>query len=323
MAPAAPSHVVWLGAAGTMTAHGIARRVRANWGDTVAIVAADINPPVLVAASELADACEQVPPVADRDAFTAALRAGVRRHRADTYVPLLVEEIAVASELRDAGALDGVAVLAPATASARLCTDKLALAGRLAAAGLATPPTVPAGEARWWPEGTIVKPRSGEGSKGLEVVEAPAALDAARRRGDGAVAQRRCRGPEVSVDAFRSRDGKAWAAVCRERLEVRAGVCTKARLHRDAPLEALVRGVAGALELTGALCVQAMRGPDGWEVTDVNPRYGGASAMSAAVGVDTAGAALADLWGEDPWPYLEDFAGEAYVVRSYEESVRR
>ncbi|HEX8101729.1 MAG TPA: ATP-grasp domain-containing protein [Solirubrobacteraceae bacterium] len=318
-----PRRVLWLGAAGTVTAHGIARRVRAAWGDGVGIVAVDINPPALVAAADLADACEQVPPVADRDAFAAALGDGIRRHGVDTYVPLLVEEIALACELRDAGALPGVALLAPGTASARLCTDKLALARRLDAEGIAAPPTVLAQDARWWPEGVVVKARGGEGSRGVEVLVAEADLERVRGRGDAAVAQRRCEGPEVTVDAFRSRDGTVWAALCRERVEVRAGVCTKARLHRDAALEALVRRVADALELSGALCVQAMRGPGGWEITDVNPRYGGASAMSAAAGVDTAAAALADLWGEDPRPFLGDFAGEAWVVRSYEESLRR
>lgn len=316
-------HTIWLGAAGTVTAQGVARRVRSAWAASVALVAADINPASLVAAADLADATERVPPVADRAAFVDALQAGVRRHGVDTYVPLLVEEIAIAAELKAAGALAGVSVLAPSPRTARLCTDKLALAAELERHGIATPPTVAATEARWWPEGVLVKARTGEGSRLVSVIRRPEELASIRVRGEDAVAQRRCRGPEVTVDAVRGQRSELWLAVCRERLEVRAGVCTKARLFRDEQLEALVRHVAQALELRGALCVQAMRGPAGWEITDVNPRCGGGTAMSAAVGVDVIAAALADLWGENPRPYLTPHHGEAHVVRSYVESVRQ
>jgi carbamoyl-phosphate synthase large subunit len=317
-----PAHSVWLGSAGTVTAHAIARSIRGAWGAAVRIVAADINPPALVSSADLADVTEQVPLVAEREAFTAALRDGMRLHAVDTYVPLLVAEIALAAELRDAGALPGVRVLAPAAETARLCADKLLLAARLEAADLPVPPTRAAREAVWWPHGVVVKSRTGEGSRGVETITEPDALARAHARGDGAVAQRRCSGPEVTVDAFRSGRDHGFAAICRERLEVRAGVCTKARLFRDVELEAIVEAVMAELGLTGAACVQLMAGPDGWELTDVNPRSGGATAMSVAAGFDLPAAALADLWGEDPWPHLRPFTGEAHVVRSYVESIR-
>jgi len=315
-------HVVWIGAAGTVTGHGIARQIRAAWRTDVTIVAADTNPQTLVAASELADEFERIPPLADREAFVSALAVGFERHGVDTYVPLLVDEIAIAAELAAEGALGSVGVLAPHPDTARLCTDKLALAERLVAAGIPVPPTVPASRAVWWPEGVVVKDRGGEGSRGVERLDDPSDLERARTRGHTAVAQRRCDGPEVTVDAFRARGRDAWEAVCRERLEVKAGVCTKARLFRDQELEGIVRDVAEALDLRGAMCVQAMRGPAGWEITDVNPRSGGATAMSAAVGVDTIAAGLADMWGEDPYAHLKPFAGQAHVVRYYQESVR-
>lgn len=313
-------HAVWIGAAGSVTGHGVAARIRAAWPRDVRIIAADINPPSLVAAADLADAVEQVPLLADRDAFITALRAGLERHGADTYVPLLVDEIAIAAAL--ARELGHVRVLAPSPETARLCTDKLALMRTLEAAGVSVPPTALAGEAEWWPEGVVVKDRGGEGSRGVERIDDPAALERVRARGAAAIAQRRCEPPEVTVDAFRAQRDGAWSAVCRERIEVRAGVSTKARLFRDHGLERLVHDVAEALDLRGALCVQAMIGPDGWEITDVNPRCGGGTPMSAAAGTDVIAAALADLWDEDATPFLVPFRGQAHVVRSYRESVR-
>jgi biotin carboxylase len=247
----------------------------------------------------------------------------MRRHAVDTYVPLLVDEIVAAAELRDAQALPGVRVLAPSAETARLCADKLLLAAWLESAGFPVPPTHAAGEAVWWPEGVVVKARTGEGSRGVEVLDDLGQLERAHVRGDDAVAQRRCGGPEVTVDAFRSSREPGFAAICRERLEVKAGVCTKARLFRDSELESLVEAVMVELDLTGAACVQMMRGPAGWELTDVNPRSGGATAMSVGAGFDVPAAALADLWGADPWPYLRPFEGEAHAVRTYAESIRR
>jgi carbamoylphosphate synthase large subunit len=188
------------------------------------------------------------------------------------------------------------------------------------AEGIPVPPTVAAADARWWPEGVVVKPRTGQGSVGVRVVESEAELAGVRALGESAIAQRRCSPPEVTVDAFAS--ATTFRAVCRERIEVKAGVCTKARLFEDAELLEIVSGVAHALGLSGVLCVQAMRGPDGWEVTDINPRPGGATPMSAAAGVDVTAAAFADLWGLPVEPYLGELRGEPFVVRHYEELLR-
>ncbi|MEA2332370.1 MAG: carbamoyl-phosphate synthase large subunit [Thermoleophilaceae bacterium] len=312
-------HTVWIGAAGTATGYGIARSLRTHWGDRVRLVTADINPAHLVAASELADAHVVVPPVAQADRLARALRDGFEAHGVDTYFPLLVAEIVLAAGLAEAL---GVSLVGPGAAAAALCADKLEAARWMEAHGIPAPPTVSAAEARWWPEGVVVKPRSGQGSHGVETIAAEAELGRARERGEDAVAQRRCRPPEITVDAFASRDGALFRSVCRERLEVKAGVCTKARLFEDAELADVVRTIAGELGHAGVLCVQAMRGPDGYEVTDLNPRPGAGTPMSALAGVDVTAAALADLWGEDPEPFLGRFEGEPFVVRRYEEILR-
>jgi predicted ATP-grasp superfamily ATP-dependent carboligase len=140
-------------------------------------------------------------------------------------------------------------------------------------------------------------------------------------RTDAFVVQACCVAPEVTIDAFAGRD--CFAAVCRERLEVRAGVATKARVFADAVLTDLAREVARATGLTGAFCFQVMRDPatGGWRVTDVNPRPGGATRMSVAAGVDIHSAMLAEAWGEDPRPFLPVLTGDRWVTRGYVERV--
>lgn len=308
---------VWIGAAGTATGYGIVRCLRRHWGESVRVVTADVNPAHLVAATELADAHAIVPPVAERERFVEAFGAGVAEHGVDTYVPLLTRELELGAELAEA---HGVQLLGPTERAARLCADKLEAARWMADAGIAAPPTVPAGEAPWWPEGVVVKPRSGQGSQEVEPIASEADLPRAHARGERAIAQRRCQPPEVSVDAFAGRTN--FRAVCRERIEVKAGVCTKARLFADPELAGVVARLAELLPHTGVLCVQFMRGPDGWEVTDLNPRAGAATPMSALAGIDVTAAAFAELWGEQPDRFLGRIEGEPYVVRHYEELLR-
>lgn len=306
---------IWVGAAGSATGWGVVQSIRERWPDAV-VVAADTNPAHLVAAAADADAFVQVPP-ADDPAFVGALRDGLAAHRADTYVPIHDIEILAAARAREAGALGDVRCTAPSAAAAALCWDKLRTARALEAAGVPTPETRP-GDAAW--DGPcVVKPRSGVGSRGVRLTDGAARTP--EERTDAFVVQARCAAPEVTVDALHGRDGVA--AVCRERLEVRAGIATKARVFADAALTDLAREVARATGLTGAFCFQVMRDPrtGAWRVTDVNPRVGGATRMSVAVGVDVHCAMLAEAWGEDPRPYLVMPDGERWVTRGYVERV--
>jgi biotin carboxylase len=306
---------VWIGAAGTATAFGLAQSLREHWGDGVRVVAADTNPPHLVATSALADETLQVRPLAD-SGFLDQLLAGLARTGADTYVPILDEEILLAAELRDAGRLKGVAVAAPSVDAARLCLDKLEMAAWLEEHGLPAPSSWHLEDAPRDGLPMLVKPRRGLGSAGVRRVEGAAELEELAE-GDGELfAQELLEPPEITIDAFGPR------AVCRERVEVKAGVSTKARVFTDPELSDLARALSEGLPLSGAFCFQTMRSPSGgWAITDVNPRHGAGSRMSAAVGFDVMAAGLAALWGEDPERFLRPPERERFVVRAYSELV--
>lgn len=109
--------------------------------------------------------------------------------------------------------------------------------------------------------------------------------------------------------------------MCRERLEVKAGVSVKARVFDDPELSALAQKLGEELGLTGTFCFQVMRAPDagGWAITDVNPRPGAGTRMTVAAGVDVLAAMMADAWGEDPGVFLGPLAGERFVTRQYTE----
>lgn len=321
--PAEAPHSVWIGAAGTTTSFGLLRSLRDRWGDRVRAVTGDTNPRELVPAAVLANAHERVPPVCD-PAFAHALVEGLRRHEVDTYIPILDREIVEAARLRAEDRLPrGVVAVAPDLAAARTCLNKLETSRWLSAAGLPTPRTWPLTEARWSGTELIAKPRDGVGSVGVRTICTGAELRAVRatNAGDPLVVQEACDRPEVTVDAVRWDDGST-RAVCRERLTVKAGVCTKARVFEEPALEALAADVGAGLDLIGSFCFQVMRSPgrDDWTITDVNPRPGAGTRLTVVAGVDVHMAGLQAARGS-PREELPRLPGERLVVREYVEYV--
>jgi carbamoyl-phosphate synthase large subunit len=315
--------VVWIGTAGTGTAYGLARSFRDHWGAGLVLIGSDINHPWLVATSLLTDHFVVVPPVAS-PSFAATMCALLEAHRVDVYLPILDEEIVWAAEARETGLLPPtLAVVAPSVAHARICFDKLATFDWLRSVALPTIDTQRLATAKWDGAPLFAKLRCGRGSLGAEPVDTAERLATLQASGADLVIQPRCAPPEVTVDAIRWPGG--LRAVARERLEVKAGVCTKARVFEDEGLAALARAIGDGLDLRGAFCFQVMRQtPDGpFVVTDINPRPGAGTRLSVAAGVDILAATLADRLGLPVAPFLPQLPHERFVARQYTEHVLR
>jgi carbamoyl-phosphate synthase large subunit len=318
-----PRPRILLGTAGTSTSWGIASSLRERWGDRLAIVATDMLPGHLVATSALTERFVQVPEVSD-DRFVPVLLSLIEQESINTYVPTFDAEIVLAARLREGGALKGVRVLAPPLWAAQTCWDKRAAAAWLQSAGLPAPDMLPFAAAAWRPGGAIVKPRRGVGSVGVMRVSERDQWEALCQRDDleDWIAQELIDGPEVTLDCFRSTREQRSRVVCRERVEVKSGVCTKARVFDDPGLASTAVAIGAGLELGGVYCLQAMRCPRrGWLVTDINPRPGAGTRLSAAVGVLFVAAWFADAWGLPTAGLLPPLDHERWVVRQYQEIV--
>ncbi|HEX3519055.1 MAG TPA: ATP-grasp domain-containing protein [Solirubrobacteraceae bacterium] len=318
-----PRPRILLGTAGTGTTWGIATSLREHWGERLHILATDMLPERLVATSSLADRFVQVPAVSDA-AFQAGLLELIEQDQIDTYVPTLDAEIVLAARLREEGRLEGVRVLAPPLWAAATCLDKRAMSEWLSGKGIAGARTI-AFEADAWSEaGIVVKPRRGVGSVGVERLRERRSWESWCERADHEdwIAQELIEGPEVTLDCFRSRSGGEGRVVCRERVEVKSGVCTKARVFEDDELAQLGLAIGDGLSITGAYCLQAMNaGDQGWLVTDVNPRPGAGTRLSAALGVALHAAMFADAWGLSTEGLLPRLGRERWVARQYREVV--
>jgi carbamoylphosphate synthase large subunit len=199
--------------------------------------------------------------------------------------------------------------------------DKRALSSFLESQGICVPRTLSREQIGESPGGTLfVKPAEGFGSKGARPVSSDNALRALAED-PSLIVQELCGGPEVTVEVF-NREGVS--SICRERIETKAGVCTKARVFADRDLHLLAERLCGVLDLPVAFCFQVMCRSDGeWAVTDLNPRLGAGTALSTAYGWSLASAALV-CWGDlpfDPREFLKTASTDRYVVRVYQEQV--
>ncbi|MEC8158309.1 MAG: ATP-grasp domain-containing protein [Pseudomonadota bacterium] len=312
--------VVLLGAAGTGTAFHIAARLRAVWGSAVRIIGIDINPKNLVTTSLLCDAFYQVP-YASEDGFTDVIARIARDEGVTVYVPLLNQEIAAAMGLGERGAPDELDVWVTPE-MARIACDKHYQAEWLAELSLPVPETATdiaeLRSGQWF-----MKPLDGTGSAGALALTAEHIDNLTEQDLQENLVQELCIGPEVTVDSFYDAGQSFGRALCRERLETKSGVCTKARTFKDDQLSEYAAVLGAALEQRGSICFQVMQCRGEWVITDLNVRPGAGTAISSAVGFDLVPAGFAARWG---LPYDEFFSGwqsdvEHFVTRQYSEFV--
>lgn len=309
---------VLLGAAGTGTSFAMAVRLRAVWGEKLRIIGIDTNPAHLVATSLLCDRFHTVPPVTS-EGFLSALSTIIVAEEIGTYVPVLNDEVLLTGELVDDVRWKGVDIIKPNKLGIRLAADKLALAHWANSIGIAAPETFLPGQ-RTGSGPWFMKPRNGFGSRRARTVQLE---DLTEINNDDVIMQEVCEPPEITVDSFFDYTADEGFVVCRERLEVKAGICTKARIFFDSEIEEFAKKIGHNIEQRGTICFQLMRAKGQWVVTDLNVRPGAGTSMTVAAGYDVLAAQFACRWGED-WhrffatPRLQR---DLFVTRQYCEFV--
>ncbi|GGE00153.1 ATP-grasp domain-containing protein [Rhizobium anhuiense] len=179
----------------------------------------------------------------------------------------------------------GVAVIVSAPDAISRCVDKLAFAESGSSLGLPVIPAAPTPN----PFGTsrlVVKERYGAGSIGLGLD-----LDVRAARAHAAslscpIFQPFAKGPEISIDAWLNRSGHVHGLVLRRRDRVLNGESHVTTTFRAIELETLATSALEALGLSGPVVMQAIVADGGLAIIETNPRFGGASTTSIAVGLD-------------------------------------
>lgn len=232
----------------------------------------------------VADEFWSMPPTEDE--FAADLLAGCAERSIAAVLPTRDGELAFWARHRAAFAARGIDVLVSDHAAVAACLDKLEFSRKCALHGL---PVIPSWESA--PDGAsgtlVVKERFGAGSRGigLDLPREAALWHAARLRDP--IFQPYERGPEVSIDGWMNRDGIPAGLVLRRRDRVSGGESQVTTTFRDPAIEASATAAFAALGLRGHAVMQAIVAEGGIRIVECNPRFGGASTASLAVGLDS------------------------------------
>lgn len=208
----------------------------------------------------------------------------------------------------------GVEVIISSPGAIARCRDKLAFAHFGVDAGLpiipaaATPDPFDSGP-------LVVKERFGAGSRGIGLnLTKHAAVEHARYL-DEPVFQPFVPGPEISIDGWADRHGRVAGVVLRRRDRVVSGESQVTTTFQDSDLEEQATRVLTALELQGPVVLQAIVVDGRLQIIECNPRFGGASTASIAVGLDSLYWSLAEALGELNPPIFQRMPGEIRQVR--------
>ncbi|WPL11321.1 MULTISPECIES: ATP-grasp domain-containing protein [Thiorhodovibrio] len=145
----------------------------------------------------------------------------------------------------------------------------------------------------------FVRPRLGRQPDCTGLVRTRARLAAMRADCPELLVQQAMDAPEYSVDALLDWDGTPLQAVARQRLRIRGGEACTSRVESVPALTELALALSQALGLIGHVMMQAFWTPEeGAHVIEVNARFGGASSLSIAAGLDSPRRLLALLAGD-------------------------
>jgi carbamoyl-phosphate synthase large subunit len=277
-------------------------------------IATDVNP--LAPAVHHAERYTLVPRV-DDPRYVDALRALIAEHDVDLVVPLTdLDHVVLARARSELGAL----LLLSELDVVRCVGDKYLAHQLFERRGIASPPT-------WLPEDVpddvefpvLVKAREGFGSRHIYRARDRAELDFFLRYTTvPSMVQAVCRGEEFSIDVFCDFDGRCLNAIPRTMIESKGGESIKGMTIKDWDLIEVGRSVAEALPIWGPANVQCFREASGrYEITDVNPRFGGAFPLPLAAGSRYPELALALAAGERPEPTLGDFREGVVMTRFF------
>lgn len=263
-----------------------AKRIREN----IKIIAGDTDP--MVASHFLSDEFWQMPRLCD-DLLTALIDECHRRNISIIF-PTRDGELNFWANHRQTLAHAGIEVIISSAAAIALCRDKLKFSdfghhNHLPFIPAATTPEA-FGETL-----LVVKERFGAGSRGIGIGLRQEEALAHAKKLDDPIFQPFISGPEISIDSWIRRDGTVMGVVLRQRNRVIAGESQITTTFRNPILEEQAIRCLKALDLQGPVVMQAICTGQTLHIIECNPRFGGASTASIAVGLDSLYWSLAEI----------------------------
>ena len=238
----------------------------------------------------LCDAHQQLPRV-DDPAYVDRLIKVLNDHRIATYFPGVDSEVPLLAHHREAieVATGTTLVIAPREL-VDAAADKLLTADYLAAHGLPSPQTWDVSDSTAVAHALktlplIAKPRVGQGSRGVHLLETDQDVEAfLATNPDGYVLQEYIEGPEITVGILTDECGALVDHIAMER-SLEDGRTVRGSVIVDARVDALVHDFVSRVPCAWAVNLQLRLHPErGPMVFEINARLSGSTGMRVAVG---------------------------------------
>lgn len=167
-------------------------------------------------------------------------------------------------------------------------------------------------------ENYFVKPIDGYGSKGAKVLrgsEIPPLIN-------NLIIQEICSNPEITLECFYCKN--KLRTIARERIQTKAGVCTKTKIFYSAELTRIAKRLVKLIKVPMYFNIQFMKNKNNdYVIIDINLRTAGGMSLSYSVGWDVTSSLANYLLGNNKkiFKSLPNISGSYNVVRVYKDIV--
>jgi len=259
-------------------------------------------------------------PRGDDPELVPTLHRACKERRIEALLPTVDAELAPVAAARDSFESIGIALPISPVDCLRICRDKQLLIERVTGE-VPVPSNEPLTQAaadRVDSFPRFIKPRLGAGSRGVARIDRREDLEKLPK--DGSIMlQEYLPGEEFSVDVYVRRDGRAIAAVPRERMKIDSGIAVASRTVNDPDVIRSAIRTAEVIGIRGTANVQFKRAADGvFKLLEVNPRYPGTLPLTSAAGIDMPRLMVDELMGRPLPDRIMPFK-ELMVVRYWTE----
>jgi carbamoyl-phosphate synthase large subunit len=230
-------------------------------------------------------------------------------------IPTRDEELILFAEAQERFEASRIRVMVPQAETVRTCCDKFSFLAFCREHNFGIPRTYDRDGWRSSDFPLFVKPRFGKGGHGAQKVACKEEMRLAIDHPEQWLIQECVNWPEYTIDLLADFQGRILSVVPRSRQLVIAGESYVSRTVDEPELIAEASRLANELNLVGHNTIQCFWDGSEAKFIEVNPRFGGASALGRAAGADTPMMLMRLLDGEILPAQLGQFEPDLVMLR--------
>jgi len=275
----------------------------------ISIHGVDINPADQIAGSAFCDSFTQIPRASSPEYLDCLLQV-CKAQQAVLLIPVVDEELVIIAGAAGRFQELGCRVACSPESTVRTCLDKYQCMELLSSHRVQTPHTRWASSIQSSDEirfPAFAKPNRGRSSINALRVDSLEELQILQSKVPDLIVQELICGTEYTIDVMCNFEGRPFAVVPRQRIEIKSGITYKGRsLHCEQLTEIAVK-ITSTLQFAGPLNFQCIDGPQGMSCIEVNPRFSGTLPLTVESGVNGPLWLLRLLDGQQPPPGILPF----------------